>query len=125
METNEILNLEIGTEETNVTLTAKPVTIIAIRKEEVGEKKNEKFIFTCKHPDREEPIDISRAKHLVGNTLKAQGTWISLDKDGKLFKNSVVSKMMTSANCLKVSDLVNKVFQTTEDENGYLCFKVY
>lgn len=132
-ETNETLENEaqtmkdytVGDKETNITLEAKPVKIVGTRKDEVGKSKNEKFVFVCKHPDREENIEISKATYLNGKTLKCIGTWVSLDQEGYLFKNSAVSKLITFNGASSLYGLVSKEVNTIEDENGYLSFKLF
>ena len=126
MENQEKLNLEIGNVEAEK-LEAKPVKIesIDIRPVQFGEKENEKVVFTVKHPNKEETIQISSVKHEVNNTLKEQGIWLSKDKEGKIQKGSAFANLLRYWKINKPSEAIGKEVDTIIDSKGYLAFKAY
>lgn len=125
MENQEILNLETGTEEMQK-LEPKTVKIEKIEVQEVGEKRNKKVVFSVKHPDKEETIQISSVKYeQKGGKLATSGTWVNLDKQEKMQKGSALSNFIAFLNAKVLNELVGKEVLTVEDDKGYLCFKSY
>lgn len=124
METHEILNLETGTKESTA-LKPATVKIVNITIEEVGEKKNQKVVFSVKHPDKEELINISSVKYEFKGSLKVTGTWVNLDEDKKLRKGSALANLISFSGVSKLEELKDKDIGTAEDEKGYLCLKAY
>ncbi len=128
METNEKLDLGIGTKETK-SLEAKPVMILLV---DIAEQKNkdqkvigDKVVCTCKHPDREETIFISTVAYLKNKSVKTSGIWVNLDEDNLIAKQSALGGFLAFKECSTISELKDKVVETEQDENGYLCFKAY
>ncbi len=125
MESQDILNLETGTKEAEK-LSPKPVKIEKIEIEAVGDKGNKKAVFTVKHPDREETINVSSVKYeKKGSALAFSGTWINLDEEDKLRKGSALANFIAFKNVKVLNDMVGQEVETVEDEKGYLCFKAY
>jgi len=124
METQDVLNVETGTKEVT-TVSPKPVKIVKVTIEEVGEKKNQKAVFEVKHPDKEETIHISSVKYEVKGKLNLSGTWINLDEDKMLRKGSATSTFLAFLNVKTLKETEGKEVSTAEDEKGYLCFKAY
>lgn len=122
----EQIDLKIGNTE-SITLQAKPVKVISIeiRKVEIKGKQNEKLVAICKHPDREETIEISQVKYENKGKLVISGLWISKDKQGLLIKNSALAILLRSAGCTSTGELMNQSMSTIQDEKGYLTFKAY
>jgi len=127
LETQEILNLETGTIESEK-LAPKNVKIVEIRVEAVSkdEKKiGDKAVFVVKHPDKEDTIEISSVEYRKGKEIRTSGLWVGLDKEGKLQKGSALALLKDFYKAKVLSDLKDKELPTTEDDRGYLCFKAY
>ena len=125
MEEQNELEMGIGTKEA-VTLKPAKVKIVSVRIEEVGEKKNKKLVCTCKHPDREETIDISSVKFEgKGNKLVVIGLWINKDEDDLIRKGSALAIFMNHIAAQTPKDIAGRECDTTEDDKGYLCIKAY
>ena len=107
------------------TLEANPVKVMKIEVKSIKANLAEKVVFTCKHPDKEEPIEISSVKHAVGDNLKVVGTWFQLDADNKLQKGVGVSSLLIHYGSLALKDLEGKDLETCENKDGYLCLKAY
>jgi len=125
-ETQEKLEKEIGTKEI-ITLKPAKVKIVQVSLTPVkfGNKTNEKVVFSVKHPDKEELINISSAKILQKDKVKTTGIWFTTDEDGNIQKGSALAEIMTFAGVKKVLEMKDKEYPTTLDDNGYLCFKFY
>lgn len=110
-------------------LTTKKVTIVDITEQtpnnKTGTEIKPKFVFMCKHPDKEELIEISKVKYEKDKKLTIAGTWVSLDENNKLLKNCATSILLTKIGAKKIQDAIKKEVETTEDDNGYLVFKAY
>jgi|TARA_R100000750_G_scaffold57858_1_gene45140 hypothetical protein len=124
METQNDLEIGIGTKEATALKPAK-VTVVSAIVEEVGEKKNKKVVFLVKHPEKADPIKISSVKYLKGNQVVTSGTWLNMDEDGLIRKGSALALVLEKVFAKKISDLVAKEFDTDVDEKNYLCIKVY
>ncbi len=125
MENQDILNLETGTKEIEK-LSPKEVKIEKVEIELVGEKGNQKAVFSAKHPARDEVIKISGVKYeSKGGKLVTSGTWINYDEDDKLRKGSALANFIAFKNVKVLTEFVGLSLETTEDEKGYLCFKGY
>ena len=118
------LNLPIGTEEAEKLKPAN-VKIIDVKVEPIGTKGGRKAICFCKHPQKEETIQISAVKYEHNGKLESVGLWINLDSANKLRKNSALVYFLNSVGAKTIGDLKGKDCLTTEDESGYLTFKAY
>ncbi|MEK0337494.1 MAG: hypothetical protein QQN41_08690 [Nitrosopumilus sp.] len=126
MEQQEILELEEGTKEIEL-LKPEKVKIVKVTVEAVGvgEKKNNKLICSVQHSGNEDPIQISRVKYEVKETLKTVGLWVNLDEDNKIRKKSALSVLMNFLNVKKPKELEGKEIETITEDTGYLCLKAY
>ena len=124
MEEQEILNNETGTKETTAIKPAK-VKIVKVAVEEVGEKGNKKLVCEVKHPDKEDTIKISAVKFEAVGKLKSSGLWVNLDEENKIRKGSALAVLMAFVEAKKPVELEGKEVNTTQEDNGYLCFKAY
>ncbi len=122
----EYENMGIGKEQPPVV--AKPVVIIGYNEEEVVFEKNKetskKLVLRVSHPDVPE-MEISKVKFEKNKKLRETGLWLSKDKDGSLPHNSAIATLLRFYGCTKITELVQKTIQTTQDENGYLIAKAY
>lgn len=125
----EFLNKKIGTKETE---SLKPAKVVVQGVRLVEKKKEEVLVgklltLICKHPDKEETIDISTAKVIVNENIKMTALWYNLDEDENLKKGSTAALLLNhyGANCF--GDLEGKELETTvqSEKNPYLCIKAY
>ena len=124
METQEILNTEIGEKEVILLKPAK-VKIVKVEVEQVGEKKNNKLTCSVKHPDKEETMKVSSVKYENKGKLDVVGLWVNLDEDKKIRKSSSLAVLMSFLGVAILRELEGKEIETTTDEKGYLVFKAY
>jgi len=124
MEQQELMNKKLGNKEIP-RLTAKEVTVLGLRVETVGEKKNQIVMVTIKHPDSDKTMEITKIKISKNEKLKVVGLWYSLDEDGNIQKGSALDSLMQVAEVSCLGDLVGKNLPTVEEskELSYLCFK--
>lgn len=126
MEEQEILNMEVGTKESEMKkLEPKNVKIVEVKIPFIEKAKSHKAVFTCKHPDSENTIDISAVAFLDGKQVKSVGTWIKVDEDNKLQKGTGTTRLLEKLGVTKLNDAKGKEAQTDTEDNGYLCFKAY
>ncbi len=125
-EQQEKLEKEIGTKEI-ITLQPTKVKVmeIGLTPLKFGTKTNEKVVFSVKHPEREELINISSAKVLQKDKVKTSGIWFTTDEDGNIQKGSILSEILNFVHANKLSEMKEQEYETALDENGYLCFKFY
>lgn len=138
MENDERLNKPIGNKESE-TLEAKDVVVAGVKIEPVyrkkdkskpmsednkGEQVGEMVRLICKHPDREETLEISKAAYLKGDKKETSGLWYNEDEDGNVAKQSTLAQTMKFNNITKLSEFEGKTVQTTLD-NGYIILKAY
>ncbi len=122
----EYENTEIGTEQPQVE--PKPVVVTGCGEEDVNfpDKKEtaKKLVLKVEHPDVKD-MELSKVKFEKNKKLKDTGLWLSKDKDGNLPYNSAVATLLRFYSCKKITDLVGKTIQTTQDEGGFLVAKAY
>ena len=124
------LEIGIGSKET-VKLPPKHVKIVSVELKPVGIKGAIVLHCLSKHPDREEPIDISSIKFEGMKKLRESGLFLNLEKKDddkepdKIQKNSPLAILMTLAGAKTLTELKGKEIPTTEGESGFLCFKAY
>jgi hypothetical protein len=125
METQEELNIGIGTEEATI-LQMLPVKIEKVSIDIVGTKGSKKLSCECKHPQKADGlIIISAVKQESKGKLETVGLWINKDSKGLLRKGSALANFMTYLKVATIQDLIGKEIGTVQDENGYLVFKAY
>jgi hypothetical protein len=130
----DIFSKGIGNKEALTSLQAKPVIVLGKEAKAVlgkagsknaGKEVGKKLVLICKHPDREEPINISEMVFVAGKTVKTSTMWINLDADGNIQKGSTVALLLEKYQVPSVNALENKTLQTELDENKFLAIKVY
>jgi hypothetical protein len=128
METNEKLETETGTIEKK-SLEAKPVLILSVDIREQTNKEGkvvgDKVICLSKHPDREDPIEISTLSYLKNKSVKTSGLWFNLDEENKIAKDSALGAFLGFCEVKTISQLKELQLETELDDAGYLCFKAY
>lgn len=122
----EDFNIPVGNIE-SVKLKPAKVKIVGLKIESVGTKGNKKLNIEVLHPDSvDKTIKISSAKVInAKDKLEVTTLWFNKDSEGKLTKNSTLSKFIKflGGNCIK--DLLNKEVDTILNEDNYLTFKGY
>jgi len=121
------INAGMG-EKTAESLTPKDCEIKDLEKKEVsknGEKIGDKLVLKVKHPDKDEPLSLSKAKYEKNGKIETTGLWIKTDGSGNIPYFSGVAFLMRHYNVQSLKDLVGKTINTTTDSNGYLTVKAY
>ena len=119
------LNKEIGTldPEKKEVLSPKKVKIVKVSLRDTKKGK----IVNCesKHPDKEDPINISSLVYLRDKQVVNGGLWFTLDKDENIQKNSALAIFMSRLDAKTLQDLEGKETDTELDDKQWLCFKAY
>ena len=125
---HEIGKVGIGTKET---VSLKPAIIkilsyaVAMQKDKEGKEIGEKVSVICKHPDRDENIEISSVSYKKGKEIKTSGLWFKLDVDKLIPKQSALGCFLLFAKMENLDQMVGKDVATELDDKNYLCFKAY
>ena len=132
METQEnLLDKPIGTKETEKLKPSKVTIIDVVFKTETKEGKTMDTplaLINVKHPDREEPIPISKIKCEKNGKLQVLSLWVQLEEEtGALKKSSTVSALMNFLKVNSLRELTGKEIETVDQsaEDKYLCLKAY
>jgi len=127
----DLLNKKVGTIE-HEKLKASKVIVKDISIQEQKKKGSDKIAgkithFLCKHPDKDEPIDITKVLYRKDEkeSVKETGLWYNEDKEKNIQKGSPLAVLMSHFNVSILRDLENKELDTEANEAGYLCFKAY
>lgn len=119
----EELKLCLGTmEKEKVVL--KPAKVKIVNASIETTPKAKKVVFECKHPDKPDTIRISSVAFLESKQVKVSGTWLNLDKEGKIQKGSALYTLLIKLNVKTIEETIAKDIDT-DIENNYLCFKAY
>ena len=133
----DIFSKGIGNKEGAKSLEAKPIVVQGKRAEQIypkGTKEEDKarakpvgkkLVLICKHPDKEEPINISEIIFVAGKSVKTSTMWINVDVDGNIQKGSIIATLLGKYQVNNVNDLVGKTLLTELDENKFLAIKAY
>lgn len=125
-EKTECDKIGIGTKETQ-SLLPKAVLVQGHKVEAVekdGKKIGDKVVLISKHPDREDPIELSQVKYLKGDKVTTSGLWFNLDEDKLIPKQSALAETMRKYGCNAVEDFDGKEIETDLD-GKYLVIKAY
>jgi len=125
---NEKGKIGIGTKE-NISLKPALVKIasykIEMQKDRDGKEVGEKVSVTCKHPEKDEMIEISAVSYKKGKEIKTSGMWFKLDIDGLIPKQSALASFMLYLKADNLDAIVGMDVPTELDEKNYLCFTAY
>lgn len=136
MEIDEKLKIGIGTKEPERLKPAK-VKVLTIDiskpkdkegniiKDKSGKEYDDKVTFGCKHPDKEETIELSKVRYLRNDKVTESGLWFKQDTDGLLPKNSATSIMLRHYGAQVLADMRQKELETVAGDDGFLCIKAY
>jgi len=123
MENENKLETGIGTKEAEK-LEAKKVKVENVEIRTVKENM-EKAVLVVKHPDKDEPIEISAVKYEKDGKLKVTGLWYKSDEDKLIQKGSALAIMLGFYSVNTLKELVGKEVETVLDDKGYLSIKAY
>jgi len=128
METKDSrLSNTVGTKST--VLKPSDVEILDMRIETVDNKETgkggEKVVFSCKHPQNKDAIEISGVKYQKGDSLETSGLWYKVDEDGKINKDSVLSSFLNFLGVESIEEVGGKKVATISGNKGFLVFKAY
>jgi len=123
MENENKLETGIGTKEAEK-LEAKKVKVENVEIRTVKENM-EKAVLVVKHPDKDEPIEISAVKYEKDGKLKVTGLWYKTDEDELIQKGSALAIMLGFYSVNTLKELVGKEVETVLDDKGYLSIKAY
>lgn len=118
------MNLGIGNEEATALKPAK-VKIERVEIKKVGEKNHEKLNCICKHPDKDETLQLSTIKYESKGKLQATTLWFNKDSKGLIQKGSALATFLNYMDVKAIREIVGKEVDTVLDDKGYLCFKIY
>ncbi len=131
MENQDKLNKPVGDKDIP-RLEPKEIEIQDLRLDPKTKKGSDKvvgdlLVLICKHPDRDELLEMSKAKILKGDSLKVMSLWYSEDVDGNVQKGSSIAEFMNFFGVQKLTELEGKKVMTIEQskEETYLCIKAY
>ncbi|KKM82129.1 hypothetical protein LCGC14_1322780 [marine sediment metagenome] len=129
MEQQDLLNKKVGTKEM-AKLEAKEVEVQGLRvddKSKEGKKYAPLLVLICKHPDKEQTIEITKIKLLQDEKTRVVGLWVQEDSEGNIQKGCSVHKLLETAKVGSPSELEGKKLPTIKqsDESAYLCIKGY
>ena len=81
----------------------------------------------CKHPDREDPIAISKITLIDDKKVITKTTWADVDKDGNIQKGSAIDDVLKFFGCDCLSDIEGKEIHTVVEskDSSFLCLKLF
>lgn len=127
-ETQAKLDKKVGTEEIQILKPAKiKVAGVKLDPKTIKGRETEIVVLMCKHPDREETIEISKIKLVKGNTVKTSGLWWNEDKEGLIQKGSAIAELLNFCSVESPGQLEGKELDTTTESetSNYLVIKAY
>ena len=130
--TTSVLDKKVGDiEQEKNTLIPARITIVGItektKKSDGTSHKVPLIQVLCKHPEKPEPISISKIKCLVEDRVITKTLWAQLDKDENIQMGSPIDDLLkfTDSDCL--SDLEGKELDTVVEskDSSFLCLKLF
>jgi len=129
METQDFLKIGKGTKEIPKLKPSK-VTIVGVsikEKTKEGVKMKTPLVqISVKHPEKEEPIEMTKIKTIKADKVSVVGLWCQLDEDGLFQKGSAITDLMDFLQVSCLAELEGKEIEAVEEsKEGYLCLKAY
>jgi LysM repeat protein len=130
----DIIKMGIGKKETGSTLKPARVTITGVKtlteKADKTKLKTPLIKIIVKHPDREEPLEISDIKYVKNEKIVVATLWAyTTEEDGivLLSKNSAVAELLRFFKANSLEELTGKEIEAVEKSltDKYLCLKAY
>lgn len=110
-------------------LEAKKITVLSVtietQKKKTGEVVGEMAHFKCKHPDKDDPIDVSKVQYLKNKKVTESGLWYGEDKEGNIQKGSALAQVINHYKAKDLESFVGQELETELNESGYLSIKAY
>ena len=128
MENQDLLNKKIGDKEIPK-LQAKDILIQGFRIEDMSTEKKKVetplLFLICKHPDKQESMELTKIKVSRNEALKVVGLWVQTDLDGNIQKGSPIDDLLKIAGAECIADLESKTLPTImqSESSQYLCIK--
>jgi len=131
-ETTSLLNKKVGNiEPESKKLPPAEITIVGLN-EQTEKSNGESFKlplinFLCKHPDKEEPIKISKIKVLPEDTVLTKTTWGVEDKEGNIQKGSALDDVLSFFKVESLIEIEGKKCHTVVEskDSSFLCLKLF
>ena len=81
----------------------------------------------CKHPEKDEPISISKIKILPEDKVITKTTWVVLDSNEDIQKGSSVDDILNFLEIDCLADAVGKELDTVSEskDSHFLCLKLF
>lgn len=127
----DYLTSESGENEGSQTLEPKPCLIagIVIQTKNKDDVKMDNPLVNVhvKHPDKDEPINLTAIKWLNGEKMVVSALFVSVDKEGKFFKDSAIAKLLSFNGVKTLKELEGKTIDTIKqnETSKYLAIKCY
>lgn len=130
--TTSVLDKKVGDiEQEKNTLTPAKITIVGViektEKPDGTKYKVPLVQILCKHPEKPEPIAISKIKCLPEDKVLTKTLWVVLDKEDNIQMDSALDDLLkfTKSDCLK--DLESKKLDTVVEskDSSFLCLKLF
>ena len=86
----------------------------------------QKVVLCCKHPDRVDPVELSRVKYERQGKMQNNALWLSTDEDGNIAYDSALANLMRFYEVEELEQIDGKTIQTvTDNDTGFLIVKSY
>lgn len=111
-------------------LKANFVDVLSVQIKPQTKKDDDKVIgevvhVQVKHPDADNPVNLTKCVYIKNKAIKESGLWYNEDKEGNIQKGSALAQVLAKANVTKLKDLVGLKLPTEPGDSGYLCLKAY
>lgn len=131
-ESPSVLNKKVGNveKESNVLAPAE-ITIVGIKeqtKKSNGESHKVPLIkFLCKHPEKPEPIEISKIKLINEENVITKTTWAVLDAEGNIQMESAIDDVLKFFEVASLTEVEGKKCHTVVEskDSSFLCLKLF
>ncbi len=131
-ESPSVLNKPIGNiEKESNTLAPSLITIVGVQEEnkksDGSDHKVPLIKFLCKHPDKVEPIQISKIKLINEEKVITKTTWAPVDKEGNIQMGSAVDDVLNFFEVKFLAEVEGKECHTVVEskDSSFLCLKLF
>lgn len=131
-ESPSVLDKTVGNiERESNKLAPSQVTIVGIKEnteKSDGTKHKVPLIqFLCKHPDKPEPIAISKIKVIDEENVLTKTTWAPTDKDGNIQMGSAIDDVLNFFEVKSLTEIKDKKCHTVVEskDSSFLCLKLF
>ncbi len=131
-QTTSVLEKKVGNvEQEKKTLTPARVTIVGIvekiEKPDGNKYKVPLIHMLCKHPEKDDPIAISKIKLIVEDKVITKTLWVVLDKDENIQMDSALDNILKFAKKDNIAALEGISFDTVVEskDSSFLCLKLF